>query len=421
MIIAANPELDQPLPLTAAGELRRSWRPLIAAILGLGFSGGASLYWFGVLIAPLAKEFGWSNSALSGWALLIHLTTYLLGPLSGILIDRIGARVVALWSIPLVAFGFFTVGLTMNALWMLYLGAIIVGASNSCLMAFTRTINTWFNAGRGLALGLAYSGAGITSIVGPRICLYVVDSFGWRTGFVFMGALTLLPLPAIFFWLRERRHSTGPKPAPTESGYKMTEVLRMPAFWFIGVGGVLYFLAFHGVQFSLIPFLTEGGSTRTNAADLAGVMGFFILVGKLAVAPLYDRLRAPFVLASLFAADVGAILLLAAFHGAGAVVGLAIIGLAQGGMMSGMAFSVARYFGVKFFAGIFGMISMLLSLSSLGSLLFGGLRDSSASYQLPLYVSSGLMLGAAGLFFCLGFRPYFDDGAPKTNSGKRPG
>ena len=407
-------------PLTATEEIRRYWRPLLAAMLGLGFSGGASLYWFGVVISPLSKEFGWSMATLSGWSFLVHLTTNVFAPFSGSLVDRIGARAMALRSIPLVTFGFVLVGLTMHASWMLFLGAFVVGLSNSALTAFTRTIHTWFNAGRGIALGIAYSGAGVTAIVGPRITLYVVDTYGWRAGFVFMGLMTLLPFPAIYFWLRERRHATGVKAPPPESGYPMFAVLKMPPFWFIAVGGILYYISYHGVQFSLIPFLTDGGMTREQAASNAGLMGVFILTGKLVSGPIFDRLRAPFVLAFLLLVDATAIASLAHFQHVGALFALAVIGFDHGAMMNGVSFNVARYFGVKFFAGIFGLISLMFGFSAIGSLLFGRLWDIFHSYVVPLYVSSGLLLGAATFFACLGFRPYFDPGSKKPATAEVP-
>jgi OFA family oxalate/formate antiporter-like MFS transporter len=387
-------------------------------MLGLGLSGGASLYWFGVMVGPLSHRFGWSTSELSGWALVVHVTSYLLGPLSGVLIDRIGARTMALWSIPVVVAGFTGVGLGLHALWMLYLGAFVVGASNSCFTVFTRAINTWFSAGRGIALGIAYSGAGITSIVGPRLTLWVVDSYGWRMGFVFMGLLTLLPLPAAYFWLKERRFDEARQLGTPqgESGHAMRKALSLPAFWCIGGGCLLYFLAYNGIQFGLIPLLTEEGLSRANAADYAGLMGIFILVGKLASGLAFDRFRMAFALAGFLLADAFALIALGFFHRAGALSGLVVIGFTQGAMMSGFPYAVARYFGVKFFAGISGLISILLSLSAFGALLFSRLHDVFGSYHVSLAGASALLFGAAVLFRLLGRRPYFADGADRSAS-----
>lgn len=406
--------------MTAARELRQSWRVLVAALMGLGLSGGASLYWFGVLIGPLNRQFGWSTAALSGWALLVHATTYLLGPVSGSLVDRFGAKTVALWSIPLVTGAFVAVGLTLNALWILYLGAFLVGLSNSGLTVYTRTINTWFSAGRGIALGIAYSGAGLTAVFGPRLTLAAIDGWGWRAGFVFMGLLTLLPLPPVLFWLEERRFAGGrDKPLP-ESGHGMARSLGMGAFWLIGGGCLLYFLAYNGIQFGLVPLLTDRGMSRASAADYAGLMGAFILAGKLLAGLAFDRFRVATMLALFLAADALAVAGLAFAHRGGAAGCLVVIGLVQGAMMNGFPYSVARYFGVKCFGGISGLISVLLSVAALGALLFSALHDRFGSYAPSLWVAGAILIVAALLFVLLIRRPYFAGPPGEARSASSP-
>jgi predicted MFS family arabinose efflux permease len=290
------------------------------------------------------------------------------------------------------------------------LGALIVGVSNSFLTTYTRTINTWFSASRGLALGIAYCGAGITSIFGPRISLAVVDSYGWRAGFVFMGLATLIPLPFVYFWLQEKRFAPRQQSAP-ETGHGLKIALKLPAFWLIGIGCLLYFFAYNGIQFGLIPLLNEEGLSRAQAANYAGLMGIFIFLGKLLSGLTFDRFRMPYVLAVCLAADGAALIALSKIHTVSPGVALGVIGFAQGAMMSGFPYSVARYFGVRFFGSISGLISVLLSVSAFGSLLFGSLRERSGSYYLSLYVCSGILVCAAVLFVFLGTRRYFNDAA----------
>jgi predicted MFS family arabinose efflux permease len=323
------------------------------------------------------------------------------------LADRFGARRIALWSIPLIALGFAGVGLTMNSLWMLYLGALIVGIAGSGSATYTRAISGWFDSGRGVALGIAFSGIGLTAIAGPRITQMVVDSMGWRIGFVFMGGMTLVPLPAVYFWLYERRESAGRQSAAPEPGYLMLEVLRLPAFWLIGGGGLLYFLCYTGVQFNLIPYLTDSGMSRASAANYAGALGAFVLIGKLIAGAILDRWRAPIVLSLVLMVDALAIASLVLFKERDLVLCLGAIGFAHGSVMNGVPYCVSRFFGMRFFASISGMISILLGLSALGPLLFSVLRDVSGSYSASLFVSSGLVLGAAALFATLGFQSYY--------------
>jgi hypothetical protein len=85
-------------------------------------------------------------------------------------------------------------------------------------------------------------------------------------------------------------------------------------------------------------------------------------------------------------------------------------------MMNGFPYSVARYFGVRFFGSISGLISVLLSVSAFGSLLFGSLHERTGNYHLSLDVGSGILVCAAVLFVFLGTRRYFNDAAEPARS-----
>ncbi|MEJ1971260.1 MAG: MFS transporter, partial [Lacunisphaera sp.] len=403
--------LQSMVPPATRDEFKTSWRVMIAATLGQAFSAGAGLYWIGVLIGPLSHHFGWSISAIAGWSLVLTLSRNLASPLTGLLADRFGARIVALIGVPLVGLGFMAVGLCLNALWMLYCGALFIGLADSVWVTYTRAINSWFSAGRGLALGVAFCGAAIASAIGPRILQIVVDTEGWRWGFAAIGAVALLPLPFVYFWLSERRDTAAVTrlAVSPEHGQRMTTVLRRPTFWFFSVANLLYLLYFTGVQFNLIPFLTSSGLDRAAAATQAGLLGVFIFVGKLCAGAIFDRLHAPYVLALLLFLDALAVIALAVF-GAGVALGsLMVIGFAHGAAITGKPYCVARFFGQKFFGGISGLVAVLLSLSAFGSWIFSWLREISGSYHLSLYVSSGLGATAALLFLFLGRSPFLAD------------
>jgi len=224
-------------------------------------------------------------------------------------------------------------------------------------------------------------------------------------GFVFMGAMTLLPLPAVFFWLQERRFAAGRKAPQPEVGDKMFEALRRPTFWLLGGGCLLYFLSYNGIQFGLIPLLTHEGLSGPTPRIMRASWAF-LFGGKLVSGVTFDRFRMPFVLATVLVADAVAFVALALLRQSGVVVSLAIIGFAHGSMMNGFPYSVARYFGVKFFGGISGLISVLLSLSSFGALLFSNLRDGSVRTESRC---SSLVVSCwgVGVIWVLGFHPYY--------------
>lgn len=88
----------------SSGEFRRNGALLLAATLG-GAAGLSSLpfYSLGSFIAPLEAEFGWSRGEVASFFLYTTMVLAVVAPFLGNVIDRIGTRLVALVSIPLLS------------------------------------------------------------------------------------------------------------------------------------------------------------------------------------------------------------------------------------------------------------------------------------------------------------------------------
>ena len=76
-------------------EWKDGWRLVLACFIGFSFFSFMSAS-IGVFMVPLGREFGWSRTLLSAGITIASVTTAVLSPFFGILIDRYGARRVAL-------------------------------------------------------------------------------------------------------------------------------------------------------------------------------------------------------------------------------------------------------------------------------------------------------------------------------------
>ena len=130
---------------------------VLGCFFGMMGSGGAMLFTsLGVLINPLALEFGWGRDEISYAA---TLTTFgiIIGLLtSGFLIDRFGARRVLIVSVVLsivvVATGPLYVSTLPLFYTMLIVAAIVGGPTNTS--GYARVIASWFDRRRGLFIGI---------------------------------------------------------------------------------------------------------------------------------------------------------------------------------------------------------------------------------------------------------------------------
>src|SRR5262245_32074958 len=79
----------------AASEWRSNWTVVLAGAAG-GSLATIHLYSTGVMMAPLEQEFGWSRALISSGVSIVSVVGVILSPFLGMLVDRIGARRVAL-------------------------------------------------------------------------------------------------------------------------------------------------------------------------------------------------------------------------------------------------------------------------------------------------------------------------------------
>ena len=88
------------------------------------------------------------------------------------------------------------------ALWFL-VGLVGIGSTP---VTWSRAVNMWFFANRGLALGILLLGTSLATLTVPKLAVWAIATYGWRAMF---GIVALLPLvvglPTAYFLFREPR------------------------------------------------------------------------------------------------------------------------------------------------------------------------------------------------------------------------
>ena len=65
------------------------------------------------------------------------------------------------------------------------------GAGAMGQLATSKLVSNWFVRKRGTALGIAAAGISVSGVILPNISAYLVTEFGWRSGFLVYGLVTL--------------------------------------------------------------------------------------------------------------------------------------------------------------------------------------------------------------------------------------
>jgi predicted MFS family arabinose efflux permease len=164
-----------------------------------------------------------------------------------------------------------------------------------------------------------------------------------------------------------------------------------------------------GGAIHLMPFLTENGMSRSGAAVLLSVMGIASFSARVATGALVDRFHAALVCALAVLAQAVAYFLLGAFRTSWALPAIFLWGFGQGSEVVCLGYSVSRFFGLKSYGRIMGVLNPIWGIGvALGPPLFGWLRDRTGGYAVSFFDVGGLALASAVLLFLTARHPFRD-------------
>lgn len=397
-------------------EFATGWRLLLACVAGVAFgSVGIAVYSIGAFVDPLGREFGWTRTEVTAALLFSSGLGGLAAPFIGALIERFGARQLALIGLAGVGAAFLLASRNTGSLPLFYLCFAVVATlgGGSGPISWTKAIASHFDRHRGLALAIALAGTGIIAILAPPYVTWLIERFGWRTAFVGVALLPLavaLPLAVLFF----KPAGDGPR-APTSSvelpGLTTAEAIRTYRFW-VMLGSVLaMYLGIAGMIPNLIPALTDKGIARESAALAASAFGFSVIAGRVTVGWLIDRLWAPGVAAVVLTpAALGCLILMGDPSLGLAITAAVLVGVAAGAELDLLAYLTTRYFGLRSYGKTYGLLYAGVAFAGgIGPLAFAALAERAGSYDVSFAVAATLFAIGGPAVLTLGRYPRLAD------------
>lgn len=394
-------------------EISRQWMLIATACVGVICSVNVIPYYtIGALLGPVTEEFGWTRAQFQLAMLFSSGLGAITSPIVGALIDRYGARRVALPGLIGLGIAFILTSQINGPIWMLY-GAYSLMAllgAGTIPVTWSRAIATNFFKQRGLALGLALSGTGICAIIVPHYTVWLIDHFGWRGAYIGLGLIPLVfAMPLLYFKFHPREFTDvepGDDAATPPAGMALKHAMSGYKFWVISLSILFAYMGFSGIGTNLFPAMTDNGFTKSQAASVLSAFGIAIMFGRVLVGYFVDKFWAPGVAAAAMSLPVIGSLIFINNPGFGmALVASAMVGMAAGAELDLMAFFVARYFGLRHYAKIYGVLYSVLAICS-GSapMIFARFFDMTQSYDLSFMITCGLFAVCGVIVLFLG--PY---------------
>lgn len=405
-----------------SAEFKLGWRILLLALVGVATSSSSLLlYSFSSMVVPLEQAMGWPRSELQAAITALSLGTIVASQLAGWLNLRYGLRRVTLCSLVLLTASLLTLTRFGESIWWLYLGFFLVPLAGlgTLQITWSHLVNLWFEENRGLALAVILSGSGLAAIGLPLLTTWAISRWNWQTGFVALAALpVLLALPLALRWLMPQHAAVAaaqpPERPANRSGLRLAQALRSWRFWVCNLSMTLVVSCVVGLVTNIVPMLQDRGLTAIAAGQVFSTFGISLILGRLLVGYLIDRLWAPGVaaLALLMPAFACVIFAVVAPDPRWYILATLLVGVGAGAEFDIAAFLIARYFGMRDYGRLFGAhLGLITAGAAISPLLFGALLKATGSYQLMLMACCACFVVGPLLLLSLGGYPKFVDSA----------
>lgn len=349
-------------------------------VFGVGYS-------FGAFFDSITTEFDAGSGATAVVFGITISLSFLLGPFTGALADRIGPKPVALLAAISLVFGLLVTTVVPN-IWLAYVCyGLFVGFAIACgYVPMVAVVGGWFERQRALALGASVAGIGLGTLVASPVAAALIEATSWRTAFVVfavVGGGSLLGVAAVV--------TPGPAYEPAPKRQPLREL------WAFGDFRTLY-LALVATSFGLFvpfvfitPYAEDQGHSSFAAALLVGLIGGASVVGRLAIGAIANRFGAARLFRICFLVmALSQLLWLLAGGVYPLLVGFAVIfGTGYGGFIALSPVVAAARFGMKGLGGILGTWYSAAAFGSFGGPPLAGWLIDTFSYRVAILFGAG--------------------------------
>lgn len=382
-----------------------------------------------IFLKPMADEFGWNRSIITGSIAVGSLAGGVLSPLVGPYLDRHGPRKLTFWGITILSAGLIALS-QLSAIWQLYLffgiGRMI--ASGLLALVVTVSVSNWFIEKRGRAMGISHLGSRIGIAFLPLLAQRIIISYGWRTAWAVLGIIVFAfsALPSLIF-LKQRPEDIGLLPdgrAPEENlgrGEKRPEsrfslenepvwtrkiAFRTVSFWQLVFIMCVIYLVGAGSNFHLFPFMTDQGLSPAIAVLVITVLSVCAALGGVIFGFLAERVSVKILMGGVLI-SIGAIFFLV-FWAVKSPVWMftfaVVYGIIRGGVLPLIFLLWTEFYGRKSSGTVLGIAGPFrMAANAAGPVSAAIFFDLFHNYWIPFSAFSILLIMAG--FLCFVVKP----------------
>jgi len=396
-----------------AAQLQRTAFAVLASCFLLNMLGRGIGDTYSVFLRPLEAEFGWSRSSLTSVYSLYLLVNGFAAPFVGMAFDRMGPRWAYTFGLVVLGGAFLLAG-SLERLWQFYLlvgVSVGIGVSFTGMVPSSGLLSRWFRARLSTALGVAYSGFGVGSVVFVPLAQLLISRFEWQSAYRVLGAILLVAALGVALGLPWKRFRVGHPAYRVDvlrgeggGGWTLRGALKSRMYWALAQAFFCTSVAMFIILVQLVVFFIDAGFPPLTAATAVGFVGMLSAMSVMGSGFLSDRFGVRQTVSTSFVGTASGMLLLIALatnpSGLLLVAFVLVFGLCMGVRGPIISSVCAKHFAGPRVATIYGTIYATNALgAACGSLLGGVLHDLTDGYRTGFACSLAFILLAAAPFW----------------------
>jgi len=375
----------------------------LATLMGFGL-----VYSYGVFLKPLASEFGWSRSIVTGAFTFYAILHNILAFFVGMAMDKYGPK----WVLGIAGFflGFSMIILSrITSVWefYLYFGVFFSLGIAGIYSPAMATVSAWFKAKRGFDVGLTTAGLGAGAFIFSPLTAWLISSFGWRRAYLILGIVVWIFFVPVARFIKKvpTDFLSGERKSERVKSLCIIDAFKTTMFWALGFSYIFISIALWTIMIHMVSLATDRGMSILRAGMVVSVIGGSSIPARICAGLLSDRIgrKKTFVISLIF--QLIAVSWLMVSKQDWMLFTFAIIfGISTGGSAGVMPAFPADYFGFKDNGAILGFLVMMAGMGvGIGPYVGAYIYDITQSYD---YMVIMCMLSTiAGILVSLILKP----------------
>ncbi len=375
---------------------------------------------FGVFFKAMGSEYGLTRAETSMIISIQNILGCMLSFVAGWTLDRLGPKLI-IFLVGLLS------GLSMlltsqtNAGWQLFVTySLFFSVLGAVYTTIIGTVSRWFNAKRGIAMGIAGAGVGLGGATLAPLSTFLISSFNWRMADIVLGFITLIVVIPLSFLLKKSPREIGAEPdgakpsldrtvlpimkdnSVQSSEFSLREASRTRSFWLFTLVSLLNAFCYSMMFIHIVPHITDIGIPGMQAASIISAIGVSMIIGRLLLGKISDTIgrRKIAISCALIAAAAMITLIwskeLTMFYVCGAA-----FGFSMGGLDTSMAALIGDTFGMHNIGTISGATQVSWGIGMIVGPVTGGLVFDLSSDYILAFISGAIAMLIITIFVAL--------------------